>query len=324
MFTDFRLKVLRFFRKNSKIIFIVICVWVVVFIINMMLKNYEPEPVLQTTYEPHTSVLDPGSSVPKSVSNPIEEMIDKYVGYCNEGNWSAAYNMLSEECREYGFNNSIQEFMRYVYTKMPTEKEYAIQDYSNDGNTYIYQIKYTDDLLATGLTNSSYQYTEEKMIFKKQKDGSIDMTVGNFVEYADIKNISENDYLKVDVKSVIKYYSLEEYTVKFTNRTDYTIVISDEQYDTEVLLNLESADTRQRTDSAENNIILKPKESQTLSLKFKKFYDSNDDAQSLTFGAIRVMENYSGTEEVPEETIQAEIQNAIAKFSVNIPVTYEN
>lgn len=324
MFTDLRLKVLRFFRKNSKIIFIVICIWVVIFMINMLLKNYEPEPELQTTYEPHTSVIDSKSSVPESVSNPIEEMIDEYVGYCNDANWQAAFNMLSAECREYGFNNNVQEFMKYVYTKMPTEKQYAIQNYSNDGNTYIYQIKYTDDLLATGLTNAEYQYTEEKMVFKKQKDGTIDMTVGNFVEYADIKNISENDYLKVDVKAVIKYYSIEQYEVKLTNRTDYTIVISDGQYDSEVLLNLNSNDTRKRNDYASSNIILQPNESQTLSLRFQKFYDNSDDAESLTFGAIRVMENYSGTEDVPEETIQSEIQNAIAKFSVSIPVTYDD
>lgn len=320
--TDFRLKVLHFLKKNGKIIFIVFCVWMIVFLINLFLKNYEPKPELQTTYEPHTSVMDTSKSVSKNVSNPIEEMIEEYVGYCNEAEWPKAFNMLSETCREYSFNNDVNEFMDYVYTKMPTPKNYAIQDFSNDGNTYIYQIKYTDDMLATGLTNSTYNYTEEKMIFKKQKDGSIEMAVGNFVDYADIKNISENDYLKVDVKNVVKYYSMEAYTVKFTNRTDNTIVVSDGQEQGEVLLNLTSSDTRNRTD-ATNSIVLKPKESKTLTLKFQKFYDNKDDAKSLTFGAIRVMENYSGTEGISEETIQAEIQNAIAKFSVNIPVTYD-
>ena len=36
------------------------------------------------------------------------------------------------------------------------------------------------------------------------------------------------------------------------------------------------------------------------------------------------MEKYSGTEGVSDEMIQSEIQNAIAKFSVNIPVTYDD
>ena len=200
------------------------------------------------------------------------------------------------------------------------KKKYAIQDYSNDGNTYIYQIKYTDDLLATGLTNSVYQYTEEKIIFKRQKDGTIEMAVGNFVDFADIKNISENNYVKIDVKSVVKYYSIEVYTIKLTNRTENTIVISDGQENGEVVLNLNSSETRDRNEE-QNEIVLKPKESKTIKISFPKFYDNKDDAQSITFGAIRVMENYSGTEDVSNEIIQSEIQNAIAKLSVNIPVT---
>ena len=76
------------------------------------------------------------------------------------------YNILDNRQGTYSFDNQISNFMKYVSTKMPTKKKYAIQDYSNDGNMYIYQIKYTDDLLATGLTNRDYTYTEEKMIFK--------------------------------------------------------------------------------------------------------------------------------------------------------------
>ncbi len=323
MFTDLRIKLLHFFRKHNKIIFIVICVWAIVFFINYLLKGYKPDPELQTTYEPHTSVIDTSKTVSKNISNPIEALIEEYVGYCNEANWQKAFNMLSDSCKEYGFNNDIQEFMKYVYTKMPTPKKYAIQDYSNNANTYIYQIKYTDDLLATGLTNTTYQYTEEKMIFKKQKDGNIEMAVGNFVDFGDIKNISENNYLKVDVKSVIKYYSIEVYTIVLTNRTENTIVIADGQESGEIILTLKSSETRNRNEE-DVDIVLGPNESRTIGISFPKFYDNKDDSQSITFGAIRIMEQYSGTENVAEEVIQSEIQNAIAKFSVNIPVTYND
>jgi len=322
MFTDFRIKMIHFFRKNKKIIFIAVSVWVIIFLINSFLKSYEPKKELQTTYEPHTSVMDDGKSVAKSISNPIEEMIAEYVGYCNESNWTEAYNMLSETCKEYSFENELSNFINYIYTKMPTKKNYAIQDYSNEGNTYIYQIKYTDDMLATGLTNTTYQYTEEKMIFKKQKDGTIEMSVGNFIDYEEIKNISENEYLKVDVKSVVKYYSMEQYRVRFTNRTDNIIVIANNTEKNEVTLQMQSSDKRNRNNLSKH-IVLKPKESQTIDLKFSKFYDSNDISSSLLFNSIRVMEQYSGTENISDEVIQSEAQNAIAKFSVTIPIKAE-
>lgn len=321
MWTDFRLKVRHFLRKNAKIIFIAVCIWSVVFFINLFLKNYEAPVDLQTTYEPHTSVMDSGSSVPKKVSNRVEEMLEEYVGYCLEGNVESAYGMLSDTCKECSFENNIDNFTAYMINKIGSAKRYAIQDYSNNKNTYIYQIKYSEDMLATGLTNTTYHFTEEKIVFKKQKNGDIEMSVGNFVDYEDIKNISENEYLKVDVRRVEKYYSVERYVVVLTNRSDNTIVIADQQEENEVFLELESHDVRVPT--LVNKIVLEPNQSKTIKLEFAKFYDNENEATSLTFGSVRVMEQYSGTE-VDENIIQSEIQNAVAKFSVNVPIKTKN
>lgn len=155
-------------------------------------------------------------------------------------------------------------------------------------------------------------------MFKKQKDGTLNMAVGSFVDYEEIHNVAENQYLKVEVQAVQKFYSYEMYTVKMTNRSDDTVVIADGQEDNEIFLTLESKDVR----SAMNvtNLVLKPGESTMQKMQFQKFYDNEDEAVSLTFGSVRVMEQYSGTENVSEEVRQAEIQNAVAKFSVNIPI----
>lgn len=318
MFTNVRIKVLQFLRKNAKVIFLVVCIWAVVFLVNLFLKNYKPKMDLQTTYEPHTSVMDDTKKVPQKVSNQVEEMLDTYMKYVLEGNVESAYEMLSEECKENSFENKKDAFTTYILNKGGGAKRYVIQDYSNKGNTYIYQVKYTDDFLATGLTNTTYSFTEEKIVFKKQKDGTLNMAVGSFVDYEEIHNVAENQYLKVEVQAVQKYYSYEIYTVKITNRSDDTVVIADGQEESELFLTLESKDVR----SAMNvtNLVLKPGESTMQKMQFQKFYDNEDEAVSLTFGSVRVMEQYSGTENVSEEVRQAEIQNAVAKFSVNIPI----
>jgi len=56
-------------------------------------------------------------------------------------------------------------------------------------------------------------------------------------------------------------------------------------------------------------IILEPLSEITLKFEFPKFVDDGDISQSLLFSSIRVMEKYSGVEDVPEETIQSEIDN---------------
>ena len=284
-----------------------------------MLKNKQDVPEATTTYDMHTSVIDSTASTPKSMQEPIEEIIDEYIGYCNEGNYQKAFNMLSEDCRKYGFNNSVYDFMQYVLVKMPTPKKYSIQDYSNIkyGKTrlYIYEIKYTDDLLSTGLTNSTYTYTSEKLTFYDGDDG-LEMSAGDYIYYSDVKSISENEYLKVDVVGKIVNYSIEKYKVILTNRSNYTVVVSDGAENDEVVLSLPN-EVRKRSELS--NIVLGPQKSEELTMTFPKFVDDGDTAKSLVFSSIRVMEKYSGTsDDIPEETIQSEIDNAISKFSMEV------
>lgn len=329
MINDIRLRIRHFYRNNKKIVFITISLIFILFTVNQYFKNRKVDLKPETTYKPHTSVIDTSSKVPTSSSKTIEELIEEYMNYCNSNNWAKAFKMLSEECREYSFNNSIDDYMEYQYTKMPTPKKYAIQDYSNDGNLYIYQVKYTDDFLATGLTNSVYSFTEEKMVFKKVGNGEYEMSVGNFIDFHNLKNIFENDYIKVDLKNVVRYYSMEQYRIQFTNRCDYPIVIANNVEEKEVCLKLSSGDFRERLDVT-NEIVIGPHDSIVKTFKFTKFYDNDDDSQSIYFNSIRVLKEYDGVktdlgenEEIVEEQ-NLEEQNSIAKFGINLPIKFKD
>ena len=319
-FTELKLKVRHFFRKYRKAIIIGLIIWAIIFLVNQIVMNLPRNYEAETSYEAHTSIMDSSSKTPTSLQQPIEEVIEQYVNYLNDGNFQSAFNMLSEDCRKYGFNDDVTEYMAHVYTKMPTPKQYAIQNYSNitygKKNMYIYEVKYFDDILATGLTNSDYEYTSENITFYSGDDG-LEMNVGNYIYHTDIKNISENEYLKIDVVDKVVNYSIETYEVKFTNRSNYTIVIADDQEKDEILLTLPN-ETRQRSDFTD--IVLGPKESITAEFTFPKFVDDGDESQSLAFSAIRVMEQYSGTANVEEDVIQSEIDNAISKFSMDVSV----
>ena len=327
-FTDFRLKIRHFYRKNKKILIIGLSVWGIIIMVNHMLKNREVSTIPTTTYEPHISVMSQASSTPKALQTPIEDLIDKYVEYCNTQDYESAFFMISKDCREYEFDNSPGNYLRYVLTKMPSPRKYSIQNYSNvkvDGKTmYIYEIKYTEDMLATGLTDTDYYYTSEKMAFYEDDNGVLQMNIGNYIYQTPIQNISENEYLKIDVISKTVNYETEEYEIKFTNRSDYTVVIADGYGNVETELQL-NGETRKRKETTD--IVLEPKDSTTRHFTFEKFVDDKDSSNSLIFGSIRVMENYlktdeevlgQMTEEQLEEIKQAEIDNALAKFSMTV------
>ena len=315
--TELRLKIRHWFKKYGKILFITVVVIGIIFAINRYLMAIDVRTVPNTTYTPNVSVMNEGSSAPSTVQTTAETMIEEYVGYCNEGNYQKAFNMLSEDCRKYGFGDSLDDFVDYVLKKMITPKKYSIQDYSNYNGYYIYEVKYIDDILATGLTNQTYNYTTEKIIFTRNKNNSFDMSVGNFVKYDQIANVLENDYLKIDVIDRITRYSIETYTIKFTNRTDSTVVIADNLVTNEVQLVLPQE--YRNMENTNTNIILEPNQSQTVTVGFTKFFDDGDISQGILFGAVRVIEDYKGVDGTLEEQ-QREIDNAIAKFSVEIPV----
>ena len=86
---------------------------------------------------------------------------------------------------------------------------------------------------------------------------------------------------------------------------------------------LESGDYREWI-SEGGNIVLKPNESNTINIDYHKFYDNNDETQKMVFNSIRVMEQYSGTQDVEDAVIEQEKQNAVAKFSASISVVSDD
>lgn len=318
-FTDLRLRIGRFMKNNRKILLIVILVWVVLVMINNWIKNRPASIVPETSYEAHTSVMSTSSTVPTSLQVDYENLIAQYVEYCNNGEFDLAFKMLSDDCRKYAFDDDVKNFMIYLVDVMPTEKEYSIQNYSNTTlngkRAYVYQVKYFDDILATGLTDQEYSYTEEKIVFTLGEKGEIDMAVGNFMYHQDVKRITENEYIKVDVLDKTVFYSMEEYNVKLTNRSEYIIVISDDTEEDEIALVL-NHEKRGRYEN--NDVILNPGETKEISPSFFRFADDGDSSNELALSNVRVMEIYSGTEGVAPEVIENEKNNAIAKFGLTV------
>lgn len=318
-FTDLRLRFGRFMKNNRKLLLIVVLVWLVIFMINSWVKNRPTSTVPETSYEAHTSIMSSSSTVPETLQEDYEDLIAKYVNYCNEGEFDLAFNMLSSDCKKYAFNNKVEDFMVYLVDIMPTKKEYSIQNYSNltlnGKRAYVYQVKYFDDILSTGLTDQEYSYTEEKIVFTRGEKGKIEMAVGNFMYHADVKRITENEYLKVDVIDKSSFYSMEKYNFKLTNRSEYTIVIADNTEENEIALML-NQETRGRYKAAP--IVLKPGEAIETSSSFFRYADDGDSSNFFKLSNVRVMEKYSGTENVPDEVIEQEKNNAIAKFSVTV------
>lgn len=312
---DFKLKVRHFFRKHKKIIFVVIVAFVIIFSINTLLRNMSQSTAPTTTYKPNQAVLNSSSKVPNKVANAFETFIDKYFEYCNKRDYKSAYNLISEDCKKNYFDNRYENYVEYVESKFDGEKCYAIQNYSNYKDKYIYSVKIFDDFLASGLTNESYQYQEEMMVASYDENKNVVFSIANYIETIPLINSDSNDYLKVELKSVDIKYSYQIYEIKFSNRGNDIIVIQDGNADSDEICLVVDGEYRQ-TDSYNMDIVLDAKETVTVKLAFPKFYDSDSVAEKIVLTSVRVMNEYTGL----EENAQYEIENAIDKFSMNIPI----
>lgn len=306
-----RIKIRDFYQKYKKIIFIIIIIWAVIIAINTFLKNRKIEIKPITTYEPHTSVMDTTSSVPTQLQQPISNAIDKFINYCNNKEYENAYNLLTKSCKEYKFQ-TLEKFKEYVDDTFPNKKVYNIQNYSNVGSTYIYNVRIMDDMLATGLNEGEYYFYEEKFAVIEENN-EIKLSINDYIEEKEKDIIVEDEYMKLVISNKISEYDIEKYKVKITNRTDKYIVLMDGTESSEILLAIGNK-RRRCIDQYNANIVLLPGETKETTLRFEKFYDDGVDSTALIFNAVRILKEYSGDKNKSEE----EKENAVKLYSMTV------
>ncbi len=311
MYTDFRLKLRDFYKRNKSKIVIILLIWFVIIVINFILKNYKGPQIPKTSYEPHTAIMD-NSEVPKKDQEPIEKLIDEYISYGNNKEYEKAYNMLNDECKKELYP-TIEDFKKYIDKVFDSKKTYTIQNYSNVDNTYIYEVNIFEDILATGLTGKEdLVLYSEKFVITKQNN-NLSLSIRNFVGNTENHQIYEDDFIKVEITDVVQSYENQKYKVKLTNRTENTIVLADKTEKYEIMLELDN-ENRSIQNLKDRGIYLNPYESKEVELEFVKFFDESETAHSIIFNAVRVLKSYSGLISKRQE----EIDSAVKRYSFKV------
>lgn len=307
-----RLKTINFCKRNKKAIFIFIIIWLIVIIINMILKNRQPKiEQPSTTYTPHISVLDDEKETPEKYQKPIENLVDTYFNYCNNGEYEKAYDLITTDCKKKNYP-TLEQFKSYIDEVFEGKKKiYNIQNYSIVDNKYIYDIRILDDILANGTTDGYYYYEEKFVLI--EENGDFKLSIAQYIgeEKPNVKIEDDNIIVEVLNKSVD--YETETYTIKVTNKTDNFIVISDNTQKNEIVLDL-GEQTRKPTNMVTANFFVKPNSSKTQEVVFNKFYDDGLTAKKIILGSIRVLKEYDWK----NGTTQENLDNAVKLYGLEI------
>lgn len=310
---NLEVKIRRFLKKRKKkVVIFFLVAWIIIFIINMIIKN-KPEQINppMVTYTPHIPVMDSDAEVPEKYQEPIESLIDEYFRYCNNGEYEKAYNLITDDCKKNVYP-TLEQFTGYIDAVFQGKhKIYNIQSYSIVDNKYIYNIRILDDILANGTTDGYYYY-EEKFIMIED-DGKVKLSIGEFVESKDLGLLAEEENMAIEISNVSIDYDTIEYTIRITNKTDKYIVIADNTQSNEITLDL-GDQTRVPNDMEAMYFFIRPNSVKTQTIAFNKFYDDGMTPQKLTFGVIRILNDYDPY----EGTTQEELDNAVRLYGLQI------
>lgn len=215
----------------------------------------------------------------KEVGNKIEE----FVKYCNEQNTEAAYNLLTDSCKE-EFYPSIDSFITYYYEPLfkNGQRTYSIQNWIED--TYI--VKFTEDLLATGKSGSDSTYQDYITI--ENVDGEKKLNINKYIGKEEINETKEQDDIQITVISRNKYMDYETYEIKVTNNTEGTILL-DPLIDTESIYLKDSNEVRHVSYSNEivkDDLKIYKGYTKTIKIKFDNPYISARKIKTLCFSNI--------------------------------------
>lgn len=303
--SKFTLAIRKFLKKYGKIIFLVLIVWLLIILVNTYLKNRPKELKASNTYSPDKPVIDYGGEVPKKEKESVNETLDNFLTFCKNKDYQSAYDMLTTDCKEFLYDNKLENFQSYVDSIFSTYNNYSYnQNYSNVNGTYIYDVTILNsDILSTGTTGGYNKYKEKVSVL--EENGIKKISNQGYMGNEEVGIEAEDDYMKVKIISKDSSYDKVGYNVEIINKTDRTIIISDNKAGKEVTLNV-GGDIQTATNLMIMTGVIKPGETVGVQYIFDRFYDDTSKDTQLSFNYVRIMQNYDSNMTLDNQEQQAE------------------
>lgn len=318
-------RILTWFRDNKKKIIVIaigVCFVIILnYIIGSQIKPLDTSPI--TTYDPSYPIISTDYTIPENEKNQIEEIIDDYINYCNNKEYSNAFNLLSSNCKKVLFNNELSNFSLYVLQKFGYYKIYDIQNLSNDEDHYIYRLRTMYDYLSLGLNSYSEMIWEEEEITVVKENNEFKISIQSYIDSSELNKKFSDENIIINIEKVDKYYDKEIYTIKVKSISQNYIILNNAYEDNAVLLSVEGDDLREissdieELDSSINDMYLAPFSEKSFELKFDKYFDEFSESEKIIFNKVRIFNKYTGIETNYEE----EKKNAINEYAIEIDLT---
>ncbi len=291
-------KLIRFYNQNRKTIFRIILIIVFVFgiiqLLNYLSKLNMQKDIKQSTLNTENSnsinkelisneSLISGTGVSSTKLKKDVSIINEFIDYCNKKDVDSAYKLLANECKEEMFP-SIDDFYNIYYSKIfdSNKKIYTIENWN--GN--IYQVRFSEDILATGNLNDSE--TKQDYITIVKEDGESKLNINSYIGRTKKNRITEIKDIKVTVTAVETYMDYEIYKLSIENNSEQDILLDTSDSTKSVYL-LDGNNMKYyfyNNEIIENRLLVKSKFKNEIQIKFSNSYSSSRKIEDLVFSKL--------------------------------------
>ena len=284
----------RIWNQNTKkillILFIILIIFIVIQILNYFAKvseeeqRQERENELQE-YVGHQSEqsITSGGTVDKHVDEQVESTIEEFIHFCNEGDTQKAYEMLSNDCKEELYP-TLENFTNTYYRRnFNTKKLFSMQSWVVSSLTY--KVTLHEDILSTGRVEDSVIEDYYTIV---QEDGNWKLNIAGFIQKQDLNQVVQNVGITIQLINKKTYMEYEEYQINVRNETGKTILLDSMETSSGIyLLGSTGAQYSVYTSELEETKLrVQNNDSNILSLKFGKEYNTNRAVESIHFTDI--------------------------------------
>lgn len=231
-------------------------------------------------------------------------LIKQFIEYCNTRQIDKAYDMLTDECRELLYP-TLRDFAYNYWNKIfYINRMYSLENWYSTSNLYTYYIKYTEDVLASGNTNSEDNKGDYITVVKN--NGEYKLNIGSYIgRYASKKQTSKNN-VQATVNYIDMYMDYTIVNISVKNNTRNTICIdTKENIDSMYIYDENNVKyTSFLNEIALEQLVVYRNMTNTLNIKFNKIYNPDRYISGIVLSDMVLnYENYKARSEKKDKII---------------------
>lgn len=314
-------KLLRWYHQNRIKAWIIILAAVFAITVLQILNNVAKEEIKNenekqtqeetantaASYHKESQTILEGGSVPKRYREVFGNLIDEFYTNCINHNPEGAYELLAPDTKTELYP-TLQQFEKLYYEeKFEGDKQYSYQSWTKSSEEiYIYQVKIFDNMLATGKSND--EYIEDFVTIAPVEDSYL-LNINSYIGKKIISQEAENELVTIEAATSDQYLNYEIYTFRVENNSEKTIMLDTKQNTKSTYITDENSNkfAAFMYEVAKKDLILKPKETKTVKIKFNNVYDNEKKITSIHFNDIVDYEEYQENKETQKNTLKIKI-----------------